>query len=139
MSGLMNHFSDGAPLYGFVGLAVLVLLYVSADSFLLKASVGNAWTVGARDVPPEISPAAGRAHRALWNLLETAPAFLALAVAAAVYERANAWIASGVGLYLAGRLAYLPAYLSGVPWLRTMFWQAATLGIAAMLVGVLVS
>ena len=76
MTGGVNHFFDGAPLYGLVGLAVLVLIYVSADSFLLKASVGNGWTVGARDVPPEVSPVAGRAHRALWNLLETAPAFL---------------------------------------------------------------
>lgn len=125
-------------LSGLVGLALLVLIHVSVDSFLLKASVGNAWTVGSRDVPREVSPLAGRAHRALWNLLETAPAFLALAVVASVLELSNAWIGWGVWLYLGGRVAYLPAYLSGLPWLRTGVWQVATLGIALMLIGVLV-
>ena len=69
-------------LWGLVGLSLLVLIHVSVDSFLLKGSVGNVWTVGARDHPPEIGALAARAHRALWNLLETAPAFLALALVA---------------------------------------------------------
>lgn len=125
-------------LWGLVGLAVLVLVHVSADSFLLKASVGNAWTVGARDVPPEVSPIAGRAHRALWNLLETAPAFLAVVLVAALLDLSNTWISAGVWLYLGGRSVYLPAYLSGIPWVRTIFWQIATLGIVLVLIGAVI-
>lgn len=123
-------------LIGLVGLAVLVLVHVSVDSFLLKGSVGNAWTVGPRDTPPEAGLMAGRAHRALWNLLETAPAFLALALVAELSGRGGGWTQWGVWLYLGGRAAYLPAYLSGLPWLRTVIWQVATLGIVALLVGV---
>lgn len=125
-------------LWGLVGLALLVLVYVSTDSFLLKGSVGNAWTVGARDNPPEIGPIAARAHRALWNLLETAPAFLAVTLVAELTSRGGAWVAWGVALYLGARVAYLPAYLSCLPWVRTAFWQVATLGIVLILIGVLV-
>lgn len=124
-------------LWGLIGLAVLVLVQVGVDSFLLKGSVGNAWTVGPRDTPPEAGPLAGRAHRALWNLLETAPAFIALALVAELTGRGGAWIGWGVALYLAGRIAYLPAYLSGLPWIRTIFWQVATIGLVVMLIGIL--
>ncbi|MEC7762894.1 MAG: MAPEG family protein [Pseudomonadota bacterium] len=125
-------------LWGLVGLALLVLIYVSVDSFLLKGSVGNGWTVGARDTPPEIGPVAARAHRALWNLLETAPAFLAVALVAELTAPGGAWVTWGVLLYLGARVAYLPAYLSGIPWVRTVFWQIATLGIVLILVGVVI-
>lgn len=122
-------------LVGMVAFAALVLIYVSVDSFLLKGSVGNAWTIGARDQAPEIGPLAGRAHRALWNLIETAPAFLALAMVAALTARGGLWVTVGVALYIAGRTLYLPAYLAGVPWLRTIIWQISMIGIVAMLIG----
>lgn len=129
--------AEHAAVWGMIGFAALVLIYVSADSFLLKGSVGNAWTVGSRDTPAEAGLVAGRAHRALWNLLETAPAFLAVALVAALTGRGGVWVTWGVSLYLLARVAYLPAYLSGLPWVRTVFWQIATLGIVLMLVGVL--
>ncbi|MAM62094.1 MAPEG family protein [Maritimibacter sp. UBA3975] len=124
-------------LWGLIGLALLILVHVSVDSFLLKGSVGNAWTVGARDTPPQIGPVAGRAHRALWNLLETAPAFIALVLVAELADRGGGWITWGVGLYLAGRISYLPAYLSGLPWVRTGFWQLSMVGIVLLLIGVI--
>lgn len=123
-------------LWGLIGLAALILVHVSLDSFLLKGSVGNAWTVGPRDTPPESGRVAGRAHRALWNLLETAPAFLALALVAEMSGRGGLWVTWGIALYLAGRVAYLPAYLTGWPWVRTVIWQVSMVGIVAMLIGV---
>lgn len=123
-------------LTGMVAFAALVLVHVSVDSFLLKGSVGNAWTVGPRDTDPEAGPYARRAHRALWNFLETAPAFLALAVVATLTSRGGLWVTWGVALYLAGRVLYLPAYIAGVPWLRTIIWQVSMIGIVAMLIGI---
>ena len=35
----------------------------------------------------------------------------------------------GCALYLAGRIAFLPLYAAGVPWLRTFSWNIATLGL----------
>lgn len=123
-------------LWGLIGFAALALVHVSVDSFILKGSVGNAWTVGSRDTPPNASPLSGRAHRALWNLLETAPAFLAVVIAAELSGRVDLWTVWGVALYLVGRLAYLPAYLSGLPWIRTICWLPATTGIVLVLIGV---
>jgi uncharacterized MAPEG superfamily protein len=39
----------------------------------------------------------------------------------------------GAGFYLAGRLAFAPLYLLGVPYLRSLVWGIALLG--TMLVG----
>ena len=35
----------------------------------------------------------------------------------------------GAALYLVGRALYLPLYAAGIPRLRTVAWQIATLGI----------
>ncbi len=112
--------------------AALTLFYVSADGLLLKAAVGNTWTVGPRDTEADRGPLAGRARRALSNFTETAPAFVALAVAGASLPPDRLWEAGALA-YLAGRAAYLPAYLSGLPWLRTGLWWVASGGLLAML------
>jgi uncharacterized MAPEG superfamily protein len=127
---------EGAAL-ALSGFALLVLVHVGAHSMFLKASVGNDWTVGTRDAPAQPGPLAGRAERALRNLLETAPAFLALVLAAHVAQRSSALIGVGAWIYLAGRAAYLPGYLSGIRHMRTIFWKVAGVGLVMMLVGVL--
>jgi len=118
------------------GFASLALVHVGAHSMLLKASVGNAWTVGPRDDPVEPGLLAARAARALRNFLETAPAFLALMLA--VQASGGSLLAeAGTAAYLAGRAAYLPAYLLALPWARTTCWLIAGIGLALMLIGVL--
>lgn len=124
-------------LWGLIGLAVLVFVHIGVDSFLLKGSVGNAWTMGPRDVAPRPGRFSGRARRALWNFIETAPAFLALALVAELAERTGELVSWGIVLYLVGRVLYLPAYVSGLPYLRTLCWLVATGGLALMFVGVL--
>ncbi|MCC5987496.1 MAG: MAPEG family protein [Pararhodobacter sp.] len=121
------------------GFALLALAHVGTHSMLLKASVGNAWTIGPRDTAATPGPLAARAGRALRNFLETAPAFLALMLAAHAANATGALITIGMAAYLAGRTAYLPAYLSALPWARTACWQIAGLGLALLLVGVLVT
>jgi len=119
------------------GFALLVLAHVSAHSLLLKAAVGNAWTIGPRDWPATPDPLTGRAERALRNLLETAPAFLALMLAVQWSWQDNMLATLGASVYMAGRAAYLPAYLSALPYLRTVCWLIASSGLAIMLIGVL--
>lgn len=127
---------DDPTVLALSAFALLVLVHVGAQSFALKAAVGDAWTRGARDVPAAPSPLAGRLERALRNFTETAPAFLALVLAAHVSARQSPLIAGGAAVYLVGRAAYLPAYASGLPHLRTVCWLVATLGLVAMLIGV---
>ena len=45
--------------------------------------------------------------------------------------------AMGVQLYFWGRVAFLPLYAIGVPFLRTIAWTAASAGIAMVLLGAL--
>jgi uncharacterized MAPEG superfamily protein len=120
-----------------VGSAVLALVYVTVQSFLYKAQVGNGPTIGARDDIPKPERLAGRADRALRNFLETYPVFVALVVAVELSGGSDMLTQWGAGLYLAFRIVYLPLYLAGVPWIRTFSWNIATLGLALMIAGVL--
>ena len=115
--------------------AVLLLIHVGAQSFALKASAGNSWSAGPRDEAAKESRLAGRLRRSLANYLEILPAFALVLVAAELSERTNDWTAIGGWVWLAGRAAYLPLYAAGVPWVRSVVWNVATAGIAAMLVG----
>lgn len=113
---------------------ILGLVHVGAASFAFKAQVGNAYTVGPRDAGLEPQRVAGRLERALRNFHETFPLFAATVLALHVAGANNWWSALGCQLYLGGRIAYLPAYASGVPYLRTVCWQVASLGLVLALV-----
>lgn len=119
-----------------LGSAALGLVHVSGQSFALKLAVGNRWTVGARDESVDPGPVAGRWQRALDNFLETFPLFAAVLLLALITERTNAFTAYGALLYFFGRVAYLPAYLSGVSWVRTFIWQFSMIGFVLVGVGV---
>ncbi len=118
--------------------AFLALFHIGAHSMLLKASVGNAWTISPRDAPVSPGPMAARAERALRNFLETAPVFLALMLAVHVTD-GSGLAETGMVVYLGGRATYLPAYLSALPWARTTCWLIAGIGLVLMLIGVLVT
>ncbi|MGK2740581.1 MAPEG family protein [Tepidicaulis sp. LMO-SS28] len=110
----------------------LGLVYLAAASFSFKAQTGNRYTVGPRD--EDIRPAglAGRLARAQQNFNETFPLFAALALLLHVTETSGAWSLLGAHLYFWGRVAFLPLYAMGVPWLRTVSWNILAFGIALM-------
>lgn len=114
--------------------AVLGLVQVGAQSFAYTAQEGNAYTVSARDEHRPASGLAGRMERALRNFLETFPIFAAVILAVYATERSNQWSEIGAQVYFWGRLAYLPAYAVGLPWIRTFIWQIATIGIVLCMV-----
>lgn len=75
----------------------------------------------------------GRPAGALQNFLETFPLFAAailIAHAAGRHDWMTVW---GAQLYFWGRLIYLPLYAFGVPWVRSLAWSVATLGIILIL------
>ena len=116
------------------GAVILGLVHVGAASMAFKAQVGNAYTVGARDEGKQPERIAGRFERAQRNFGETFPLFVAVVLALHVTGKANGLSALGAELYLGGRIAYLPAYVSGLPWIRTIIWQIATIGLVLALV-----
>ena len=116
------------------GAVVLGLVHLGAASMAFKAQVGNAYTVGARDEGKQPERVAGRLDRAQRNFGESFSLFAAVVLALHVTGKANGLSALGAELYLGGRIAYLPAYASGLPWIRTIFWQIATVGLVIALV-----
>ena len=108
---------------------ILAICQMALQSFTFKAQTGNAWSVGPRD--EELKPAAlaGRADRAYRNLLESLPVF---AIAVLIVESTGAgdfWTALGAQIFFWARVAFVPAYLSGLPWVRTLIWNASMVGL----------
>lgn len=114
--------------------AVLGLVQVGLQSFSFKWQTGNAYTVGARDEARPSTGLAGRMERALRNFLETFPIFAAVVLAVHATERASGWSEVGAQIYFWARLAYVPAYAAGLPWVRTFIWQIAAIGIVLCMV-----
>lgn len=121
-------------LYALGAATLLGLVHLSAASFAFKAQVGNRYTVGPRDEGLQPAGVAGRLYRAQANFQETYPLFAALVLMVFVTGTSGPWSGWGAGLYVAGRVLFLPLYAAGVPWLRTFSWNLATLGL--VLVGV---
>lgn len=77
---------------------------------------------------------AQRLDRALRNLLETYPAFIALALVLAVSGKTGGMGAAGAMTWLAARIFYVPLYASGVPVIRSIVWFVSIVGLAMMFV-----
>ena len=112
-----------------LGLAQLAI-YATANT----VQRGFAWGVGARDgEPPGVSPLAQRLERAFRNFIETYGFFAVAVLLLHLSGKENAHSALGAQLYFWARVAYVPAYASGVPFLRTLIWVAALAGLVMVL------
>lgn len=113
---------------------VLALIHVFAAAHVRTKQYGIEWNMGPRDgaMPPP-NPLAGRLARAQANLFETLPLFAAAILAAAVAGRLGTTTMIGAGLYLAGRIVYLPLYALGIPKVRSLAWGVATIGLLLVL------
>jgi len=76
---------------------------------------------------------AGRLQRAQANFLETFPVFAATAIAVVVAGRQDASTGLAVQLYFWARLAYVPLYAFGVPYVRSLAWLVSLAGIVMLL------
>lgn len=117
------------------GAMLLGLVHLGAASFAFKAQVGNAYAVGPQDEGLRPEGLAGRLDRAQRNFLETFAIFAASVLTLGHLDRSGARLSVyGSLLYLGGRILFLPLYAAGVPWLRTFSWNAATLGLAMVMI-----
>lgn len=111
--------------------------YLGVQSLLYRAQHGIGFSNGPRDDEAPPNKWLGRSERALRNLIETYGVFVALAVATELSGRSDALTQWGAHLYFWARWVYLPLYLFGVPWLRSLSWTVSALGLFLMFVGVL--
>ena len=120
-----------------VWAVVLGLVQIAIAATLSTSQRGFAWGVGARDGEhAPLSPLGGRCVRASANFLETFPLFAAAVLVLAITQRGDAQTAHGAQLYFWARVAYVPAYALGVPFLRTLVWAAALIGLILVLLQV---
>jgi uncharacterized MAPEG superfamily protein len=115
----------------FLGLA-----YIFVAAGLATHQRGLNWNVGNRD--GELKPltgAAARADRASRNFLETFGFFAAAALAVVLAKQSTTHTAMGAEIYVWARLAYLPIYIVGIPYLRTLVWAVSLWGILQVVEG----
>jgi len=92
--------------------------------------------LGPRDDQPPLTRIGGRAERALANMHEALPVFLTLALLNLILGT-GALATTGATVFFVARLLYVPAYLIGVPGIRTLIWIAGVVGLVLMLIPIL--
>ena len=112
-------------------------LYLGAQSVLFRAIYGVHFAVTARDAPPPSSAMVERSERALKNFQETWPVFIVLMLVAQLADPGDAVVVWGAIVWFAARLAYLPLYLFGVVWVRSLVWLVALGGLGIIFFGIL--
>jgi uncharacterized MAPEG superfamily protein len=81
----------------------------------------------------ECSGWVGRAQRAHRNMLENLPLFAAAVLATAAAGKGNDTTALGAQIFFYARLVYVPVYLVGIHWMRTLVWTVSMVGLVMIL------
>ena len=114
--------------------AVLGLVQIVLAATCSVGQRGLGWAASARDeMKPPLGGIGGRLDRAPANFLETFPLFVAVVLAAHLLQRHDHLTVLGAQLYFWARLAYVPAYVAGIPYLRTLIWAVSIVGIVLVL------
>ena len=114
---------------------VLLFAYVMIQGQTATRDRGLDWNAGPRDGEQKpLGEMAGRAERALKNFQETYPVFVALALGLAVTDRTGSIGAIGAWLWFGARIAYIPLYLFGIKYVRSLCWMVSILGLLLMLI-----
>lgn len=120
-------------------LLVLALFFVQTllpGRFREPAGPGAANPVaealGNRDHQRPLSVVGERAARALGNMQEALPVFLALALMNMIAVPGAGLAVTGAWIFLVARVIYVALYLGGVPVVRTLCWVASLVGLAMM-------
>ncbi len=96
---------------------------------LVPAKQGLAWGLGNRDEKRDIPAIQSRTARTVANHIEGMMLFVPLAFVVQFADLSSTLTVLGASLYLAGRLAFAPLYLIGVPYMRSLAWGISVLGI----------
>ena len=123
-----------SPILVLLAISVALLVFhISLQGMLATKELGSQWNAGPRDEAREpVGKLAGRAARASANYRETYPGFVALALAVALAGDPSGWGLVGAWLWFVARLVYIPLYLAGIPYIRSLVWLVALVGLAIM-------
>ena len=129
--------SEGGMMSELTCLELSVALWVV--HILVQATVGNielpfGYLFTSRDKPPATRGLLfGRATRALANYVENFTPFVALALALMVTQRTGGSGALGATIWILARIVYIPVYVFGIMYVRTLVWGISIVGLVMML------
>jgi uncharacterized MAPEG superfamily protein len=122
-------------------LALFVVQTILPGRFREPAAPGGpnkaAEVLGTRDDLRPLTVLGQRALRALANMQEAMPVFLALALMNMIVAPMAALAVTGAWIFLAARVAYVVVYVAGVPVVRTLLWVVSWVGLVMMLMPLL--
>jgi uncharacterized MAPEG superfamily protein len=115
-------------------LAVLALFFIQTmlaptAQWLLGRGANVKDALGARDNPPPMPVSGARLDRALRNMIEAMFLFLPLALLAEIKGITDGLAVQGAAVFLIARIAYVPAYVSAIPGLRSLIWVVGHVGL----------
>jgi uncharacterized MAPEG superfamily protein len=112
---------------------VLFFVHMAIQASAAIRDTGLVYNAGPRDAGKPLGSLAGRAERTFANFKETYPLFIALALGLAVTGRGGGIADTGAWLWFGARIVYIPLYLAGVPWLRSLTYGVSVVGLVLML------
>ncbi|MEO0666477.1 MAG: MAPEG family protein [Pseudomonadota bacterium] len=116
---------------------ILLVAHAILQATFSDLSKGLGWALGPQDEHRDQNVIAARIQRALKNYLETLPAFVALALMLKLTDLGTTLTATGAALWFWARIAYIPAYASGIPLVRSIAWFASLGGLLLMILPLL--
>ncbi|MBP1852246.1 putative MAPEG superfamily protein [Rhizobium halophytocola] len=113
--------------------ALLLLIHIGLQGLTVTQEFGPEWNAGPRDGDKKpTGKLAGRADRALRNFLETYAAFVGLALGLAIAGSDGGLGLTGAWVWFVCRIVYIPLYLAGIPYIRSLVWLGSLAGLAMM-------
>jgi uncharacterized MAPEG superfamily protein len=110
--------------------AVLLFVHIFVAVRYKTNQYGRQWNVGARDeklAPPDVMT--GRSARAQANFAETFPIAIVALLGVVLADKTSDTTVLGGWLWLGARVVYLPLYLAGVPYVRTLVYLISMVGL----------
>jgi|SRR5271157_3807566 uncharacterized MAPEG superfamily protein len=116
----------------------LGIVHLLMTSHFTSFQRGYLWTASNRETEPSpLKGLAGRIERIAINFLQTFPFFATVVLTAHVAGYHSIFSVIGVLMYFWGRVAFAIIYAIGIPVLRSLIWNVATLGIILIIVSLL--
>jgi uncharacterized MAPEG superfamily protein len=114
---------------------VLALFFVQSTLALIMQWRSNIpAALGPRDNPPPMPLIGARLDRAFRNMIEAMLVFIPLAILAEIQGGADSLAQAGAAVFFFARLLYVPAYVSGIPGVRSGIWMIGHAGLVMLAV-----
>ena len=118
--------------------ALLQVVQFGLISIGLNRQLGLKATLGARDKQLEMQGVPARLFRAFNNHFEALILFTIAVVLVTLSNQSAPLTQYCAYTYLAARIAYIPAYVSGIPGLRSVIWFVGFCATLAMILATLI-